>query len=95
MKPRYQRRALAARCHIPVSEVSHDINARKFSEQGRVIELDRVTGGIKFPGSMPHGLPMGADGDNACGACSGCQEQIAYNFGIDPCQGVSCQRALM
>ena len=65
VKQRDQRRALAAGRDIPTAEIGNHVNARKFSQQGGIVELQRVARAVELLRPMAHGLAMRADGRDA------------------------------
>ena len=65
MKGRHQGRSLAASGDIAAAEIGHHVNAGEFGQQGRVVELQAVTGVVKQLRAVPHGLAVCADGLDA------------------------------
>ena len=76
---------------IAASEVGNNVNARKFSQQCRIVELHRVPGAIKLLRSVANRLPMGSDCGYLAGRHSACHEQILHNARVYLDECIGCQ----
>ena len=72
MEGGHERRAFAAGGDVAAAEVAHDVQARQFGHQGRIVELQRPA----LFGAVPDRLPVNAHGGHVLAADVGFVEQF-------------------